>query len=101
MKLYTVKCSSGSWDSYHQWIDSIYDSEVLANQRILDLQKEYDEKMSKNPFPDMEIFDICDLSEEEQEKYYDWKATFQNTSEEYNGAKIVEYELNEVPKIND
>lgn len=98
MKLFAVRCSSGSWDNDHQWVDSIYDSEELANKRILDLKSEYDEKMSKNPFPNMKS--IFDLTEEDQEKYFDWKSTL-GSLDEYNVASVVKYDLNEVPKIND
>lgn len=99
-KVYIVEASSGSYDDYAWWIHGIYLTSEEAEQSKNKLNAEWEAK--KNilpPFPVDKDGDLIDenLSPEEKKIYHIWwRDNFY--SEEWNGAKVKEYEIGKIFK---
>lgn len=95
--LYLVKCSAGSWDSYHEWIGGVFDNIDLANDLINELKEKTNLIKSNAPEnPDYENYneDNWNIYEKKYEVYQDYYFKHQNDME-YNGSVIIPYNLNE------
>jgi hypothetical protein len=92
-KIYLVECSSGQYEDNREWIDSVWDDNLKANQRKAEIDLYYKTIGElENPIGH-EDYNI--MSEEEYELYEKW---LQNKSDsyEYNNTNILEYELNTI-----
>lgn len=87
--LYVVECSSGSWDGFHWWVGGIFneqkDAEALKDKLNAEAKRIKDECPVKG--------DPYEMNEEDEAK---WEKYFvaNETSMEWNEAKVKEYPIN-------
>ena len=95
MKVYIVKCDSGRWDSYREWVAGIFDDQELANQCVSNLITTANGVKEKSPiYPEYEDYvDDMETYHILYDMYYDyfWKNEDQM---EFNNAVVCEYDLN-------
>jgi hypothetical protein len=89
--IYSVECSSGTWDDFRSWVAGIFDSKDKA--------EEYAKYLNENAKMLREVEcpikkPLEDMTEEDETKYYEWW-DLTNDAMDFNGAKVKEYELNE------
>ena len=89
-KCYVVSCSSGQYDGFNVWIDGIFLSEMDAEKRKNEIE-EYNQVILDTPCPFKEE-DLEYLTDKQLEEYYRWDMD-RYYAEEFNGAKVKEYEL--------
>ena len=89
-KCYVVSCSSGQYDSFNVWIDGIYLNATDAEKRKKEIEDSYQEALD-TPCPFKEE-DLDYLTDEQYDKYNMWNMD-RYYAEEFNGAKVKEYEL--------
>ena len=96
MKLYIVQCSSGMYDDYHTWIDSVWDDASKAEERkefIIAGNKRAIETPPPYPEEDIEF-----LSEEQSKLYDDWYGEWIAAIDE-NNPQVIEIELNQIDHV--
>lgn len=76
MKVYVLKTSRGSWDDYFQYKIGIFSTLEKAEEAKQNWINEIEKILKENPNPfdekKMELFNMCELSEEEEQPYLDW-----------------------------
>lgn len=94
-KVYVVKAKSGSYDSYHEWIHSIYLTPEQAEESKKKLNSDWEAKRNiPSPFPVDEDGDLIDenISDEHKKEYRKWwRQDFD--SKEWGEAEVEIYEL--------
>lgn len=102
MKAYIVQASSGSYDSYHDWIHAVYINHELAEAEKNKINAEMEVKRNiPCPFPLDEDGDLINenLPDEEWKLYHKWYIEHQ-PAREWNGAKVFEYEFGKIYDSN-
>jgi len=99
MILYIVKASSGSYDSYHEWIHSIHTDQQTAEQEKDKINLEWANKESlPSPFPidkDGDLINEDSLSKEDKQKYHEWW-NVNYEAREWREAEVKEYETDKI-----
>lgn len=104
-KVYLVTIDEGSYDDYHWWIDSIYDSAQKAEQRKTDIQKEFEiakldylnkygrtyEQDNERNYLDELLQKNEDLYDKTIERLYEFER--ENPTLEYNSIEVEEREV--------
>ena len=109
-RIFIVDCSSGEWDSYHSWVDSLHETKKDAEARVKKIVADRD-KFLNTPCPlkkdprtmsheESMIFwetTYSNLSEKEQKKYNDWDIKREDY-EEWHMPKIYSLCIGEINK---
>lgn len=109
-KIFMVDCSSGEWDSYHSWIDSLHETKKDAEERVEKLIADRNKffvtpcPVGKDPrnmtFDESEVFwdkTYFNLSEKEKKSFDKWDAT-RDEYDEWHIPKIYCLRIGEIGK---
>lgn len=92
-KIYLIEVSTGSYEDSRNWIDSVWDDKLKAEERKIEIDLEYKNMGEcENPIGH-EDYNI--MNEKEYEIYENWSQD-KYDAHEYNNTIILEYELNTI-----